>query len=97
MKSSTLLLLLMMAPSFGGESVVSSHVAAAASAPSDVVGARPVYENGIEHQFNALADKNHSNEKPLLVGGPINEVEAKQLKLIFLLMLSQAQSRTPVH
>jgi hypothetical protein len=56
-----------------------------------------VYDYGTEHQINALAGKNHGNEKRLLAAGPTNEVEVKRLKLMFLLMMSLGQYRTPVH
>ena len=87
----------MMAPGFGGENVAFSNQAAAAGAPRERFGERAVYENGTEHQVNALAAKNHSNEKRLLRAGPANEAEAKRLKLMFLLMMSLGQYRTPVH
>ena len=98
MKRITLLLVLMMAPGLGGESVAFlNQAAAAAGAPREELGARPVHEYGTEHQINALDEKNHSNEKRLLPAGPTNEVEVKRLKLIFLLMMSLGQYRTPVH
>ena len=97
MKRLTLLLVLMMAPGFGGESVAFSNQAAAAGAPREGLSARPVYEYATEHQINAVDEKNHSNEKRLLPAGSTNEVEVKRLKLIFLLMMSLGQYRTPVH
>jgi hypothetical protein len=62
-----------------------------------VLGARPLYEYGTEHQINAPDEKNHRNEKRLRRAGPTNEVEVKRLKLMFLLMMSLGQYRTPVH
>ena len=93
----TLLLLLMMAPGLGAESVAFLNLAAAASDRREALGARPVNEQGSEYQINALDEKNHSKEKKSLLAGPINEVEAKRLKLIFLLMMSLGQYRTPAH
>jgi hypothetical protein len=52
---------------------------------------------GAQYQINALDKKNHSNEKRLRTAGSTNEVEVKQLKLMFLLMMSLGQYRTPVH
>jgi hypothetical protein len=95
MKKIMLLVVLMMASGLGGESVALSNQAAARS--RSAVGARPVYENGTEYQLNAHAEKNHGNEKRLLRPGPINEVEMKRLRLMFLLMMSLGQYRTPVH
>jgi hypothetical protein len=97
MKRLTWLLVFMMAPGLGGESVVFSNQAAAAGASRERPGVRPVYDYGTEHQINALAGKNHGNEKRLLAAGPTNEVEVKRLKLMFLLMMSLGQYRTPVH
>jgi len=96
MKRLTLLLVLMMAPGLGGESVVFSDQAAA-GAPRERPGARPVYDYGTELQINALDEKNHSHEKRLLAAGRTNEVEVKRLKLMFLLMMSLGQYRTSVH
>jgi len=97
MKRLTLLLLLMMAPGLGGESVEFPNQAAATGAPREGLGARPVYAYGTVHQINALDEKNHSNEKRLLPADPTNEAEVKRLKLMFLLMMSLAQYRIPVH
>ena len=85
MKSSIFLLLLMMAPGLGAESGVFSIQTAAVGAPRDT---RPGYEYGAEHQITRWRKTPHENEKTLLSAGPINQAEAKQLKLIFLLMLS---------
>jgi len=98
MKRITLLLLLMMAPGLDGESVAFlNQAAAAAGAPREELGARPVHEYGTERQINARGEKNHSNDKRLLPAGPTNEVDLKRLKLIFLLMMSLAPYRAPVH
>jgi len=97
MKRLTLLLVLMMAPALGGDSVVFSNQAAAAGAPREGPGARPGYEYGLEHQINMLDEMNHSNEKRLLLAGRTNDVEVKRLKLMFLLMMTLGQYRTPVH
>ena len=91
MKKLMLLLVLMMAPALGGESVALSNQAAASGVPGERLGARPV------HQINALNKKNHGNEKRLLRPGPTNEVEMQRLRLMFLLMMSLGQYRTPVY
>jgi hypothetical protein len=87
----------MMAPGLGGESIAFSNQAAAAGAPGEGLGARPVYEYGTEQEINRHAEKNLSNKKKLLAAGPTNEVEVKRLKLMFLLMMSLGQYRAPVH
>ena len=97
MKTLTLLLVLMMTPGLGGEIGIFFDQAAAADATREELGARPMYEYGVEHWTNALDEKNHGNEKKLLPAGPINAVEGKRLKLIFLLMMSLGPYRAPVH
>jgi hypothetical protein len=97
MKKIMFVLVLMMASGLGGKSVAFSNQAAAVGVPAEQLGARPVHEYGTEHQINALNEKNHRNDKRLLRAGPSNEVEAKRLKLMFLLMMSLDQYRTPVH
>jgi len=97
MKKLMFLLVLTMAPSLGGESVAFSNHATAASAPREEVSARPPYEYGTEHQINAFDEKNRSNEKSFRLARPTTETEAKRLKLMFLLMMSLGQYRTPVH
>jgi len=97
MKRSTSLLLLMTALSLGGESFAFLNWAAVAGTPSERLGAHPLYENVSEAQIIAIEEKSHSDEKQLLRAGPINEVEAKRLRLIFLLMMSLGQYRVPVH
>ncbi len=96
MKRLTLLLLLMMAPGLGGESVTLSNQAAATGARTEGIGARPMYHYGTEQQIKTSDEKNHGSEKRLLPAGTIDEVEAKRLKLIFLLIMSLDQYRTPV-
>jgi len=95
MKSLTLLLLLMMTPGLGAESGAFPTKTAAASAPSEEPGPRPVYEHGDEHQVNAPDEKNNSNPRRVLPAGPTNEDEVKRLKLIFLLIMSSGQFRAP--
>ena len=56
-----------------------------------------MHEYGTEHQINALNEKSYGNEKRLLRPGPTDEVEMKRLKLVFLLVMSLGQYRTPVH
>ena len=96
MKKLTLLLLLIMAPGLGGERVAFANQAAASGAPGKGLGARPVYESGTEHQISPLDKKNPSNKNTLLPAGPTNEVDVKRLKLMFLLMMTLGQYRTPV-
>ena len=95
MKRLTLLLLLIMASGHVAERVAFSTKAAAASAPGEGVGARPMYEYDDEHQVNALDEKKHSNQKKILPAGPTDEDEVKRLKLILLLMMSLGQERAP--
>ena len=97
MKRLTLLLVLMMAPGLGGESVVFSNQAAAAGAAEERVGARPAYEYRAERWINAPDVRNPNSDNQLLPTGPTHEVEAKRLKLIFLLMMSLGQYRTPAN
>jgi hypothetical protein len=98
MKRLILLLVLMMAPGLGGESAAfSNQAAAAAGAPEEGLGVGPAYEYDTKNQIKALDEKNHGNEKRLLRADQTNEVEVKRLKLIFLLMMSLGQYRTPVH
>ena len=72
-----------------------SNQAAASGAPTEAVRARSVYEYVSQNQPKALGAKNSNNEKNSRFAGPSNEVEAKRLKLIFLLLMSQGQSRAP--
>ena len=98
MKKLMLLLVLILAPDVTGKSFAFSNHAAAADVSRERPGARPEQEYGSDHQINALAEKNHSNEKRLVpAAGPTNELEAKKLKLIFLLMMSLGQYRAPVY
>jgi hypothetical protein len=97
MKKLMLLLVLTMALGLGGEGPAVLSQAAAGGAPTERLGVRPVYENGTKRQVNALADRNHSNEKTLLRAGPADEAEVKRLKLVFLLMMSLGQYRSPVY
>jgi hypothetical protein len=95
MKQLTLLLLLMMTSGLCAESGAFSTKAAAAGAPGEGVGARPMYEYDDEHQVNALDEKKHSNERRVLPAGPTDGDEVKRLKLILLLMMSLGQERAP--
>jgi len=98
MKKLMLLLVVILTPGLEGKGVAFSNHAAAAGASRERPGARPEQEYGSDHQINALAEKNHSNEKRLVpAAGPTNELEAKRLKLIFLLMMSLGQYRAPVY
>jgi hypothetical protein len=96
MKRFILLSVLMTAPGLGRESMAFSNHAAAAGAPGEGLGARPVYEYGTEQEIDRHAERNLSRKKKLLTD-PTNEVEVKRLKLMFLLMMSLGQYRAPVH
>jgi hypothetical protein len=97
MKRSILLLALMLAPGFSGKNVAFSHQAAAAGAPSEGLGARPVFEYRTEYLIDSREEMNHRNEIASLAAGPINEVEVKRLKLMFLLIMSLGPYRAPGH
>ena len=86
-----------MALGLGGKSFSFLNQAAAADTPSERLGAHPAYEDVAEAQIIAIEEKSHRDEKTMARAGPINEVEAKRLRLIFLLMMSLGQYRTPVH
>ena len=86
-----------MAPGLGGECFAFSNRAAVTSVLREERGAYPVYENGSKAQIIAIEEKSHSDETKLPRTGPINELEAKRLKLILLLMMSPGKYRTPVH
>lgn len=89
------LLLMMITLGLDGQGLAVSNQAAAAGAPGEAVRVRSVYGYTAEHQTKALGAKNDNNEKNLRFAGATNEVAAKRLKLILLLMMSQGQSRTP--
>lgn len=91
------LLWVLMAPGLDGERVVFSNQATAAGAPEERVGARPAYEYRAERRINAPDVRNPNSDNQLLPTGPTDEVEAKRLKLIFLLMMSLGQYRTPAN
>ena len=84
----------MMALGFGAECFALSNRATAADTLQDGRSVRPMYENGSKAQIVAIAEKSHSDEKKLSRAGPINEDEAKRLRLIFLLMVSLGKYRT---
>lgn len=90
MKKLMLLSVLMLAPNLDGKGVAFSNQATAAGVSKEKPGARPEFEYGTAPQIIA--------EKRLLpAAGPANELEAKRLKLIFLLMMSLGQYRAPVY
>lgn len=97
MKKMMLLLVLTMAAGLGGDAVALLNQAKAIGVSGERLRERPVHEYGTKHQINALNEKIEGNEKRLLRAGPSNEVEMKRLKLVFLLMMSLGQYRTPVH
>lgn len=96
MKKITLLLVSMWAAGLGREINAFSEQAAAAGAPREIAGAQTVYEPSTERPLNAF-DKNHrSDQKKGVHAGPTDEVEAKRLKLMFLLMMSLGPYHAPV-
>jgi hypothetical protein len=97
MKQMMLLLVLMMGLGLGAETVALLNQARALGVTGERLGVRPVHEYGTEHQINALNEKSYGNEKRLLRPGRTDEVEMKRLKLVFLLMMSLGQYRTPVY
>jgi hypothetical protein len=97
MKKLLFLLVLIFASALDDESVAFLNQAAAAGGPRAALDAPPERAYGIEHRIKGR-DQYQSNEKRLLTAhGPTNEIEAKRLKLIFLLILSQGQYRVPVY
>jgi len=97
MKRSRLLLLLMMALGLSAECFALSNRAAAAGTLREGRVVHPVYENGSKAQIVAMEQQSLSDEKKLSRVGPINEDEAKRLRLIFLLMMSLGQYRPLTH
>lgn len=97
MKKLLLLSVLILPPSLDGDNLSFSNQADAAAVSIRGPEARLERAYGIEHPIKAR-DEYQSNEKRLLTArGPTNELEAKRLKLIFLLILSQGQYRVPVY
>ncbi len=98
MKNLLLLSVLVLAPALEEDSgLFSIQAAAAATVPSEEPDARLERTYGNEPQVKEPAKNYHGNEKRLLTAhGTTNEIEAKRLKLIFLLMMSQGQYRAPV-
>ena len=98
MKNLLLLSVLVLTPALEEESgLLSTQAAVAAAVPSEEPDARLEQGYGNEHRVKEPAKNYNSNEKRLLTAhGPTNEIEAKRLKLIFLLMLSQGQYRAPI-
>jgi len=95
MKRLILLLVLLIASGPGGGSVLISNQAAAADAPGERLGARPGSDYSVERRITAPDLKNRNNDKPFLPDGPATELDAKRLKLIFMLMMGLGQSRAP--
>jgi hypothetical protein len=97
MKKLLLLSAFLLAPVFDGESFGFLNQAVAAGVSREGPEARLERAYGIEQRIKTR-DKYQSNEKRLLTAhGPTNEIDAKRLKLIFLLILSQGQYRVPVY
>lgn len=97
MKKLLLLSVLILPPSLDRDNLSFSNQADAAAVSIRGPDARPQHA-GIDHQIKARGQKYYTNEKRLLTArGPTNELEAKRLKLIFLLILSQGQYRVPVY
>jgi hypothetical protein len=96
MKRSIRLLVLMLAAALGAASIAFSDPATFAGAPREKPGTHAVYEHSTEHRINAFARNGQSNNTRLVPSGPLNELEAQRLKLMFLLMMSLGPYRTPV-
>jgi hypothetical protein len=97
MKKLTLLLLLMMAFGLGWKGVTCQNQAAAASPSREGVDTRLASEYLTEQQIQLRDEKSYPNATKWLLADPTNEVEAKRLKLLFVLMMSLGPSRAPVH
>ena len=97
MKKLTLLLLLVIAPALAGIGVTFSYQTVGAGLRSPGSDALPLYEPTGDHPTTVLDEKNRGDERRLLPDGPTHELEMKRLKLIFLLMMSLDQYRSPGH
>jgi hypothetical protein len=95
MKKLTLLLLLVTAPALPGIGVTISHQAVGAAFPSARSDALPLYQLAVDHPTTALDEKNHGDNRRGFPYGQTQEPEMKRLKLIFLLMMSLEQYRSP--
>jgi hypothetical protein len=97
MKKLTLLLLLAIAPALAGIGVTFSHQTWGAGLRSLRSDALPLYEPTGDHPTTVLDEKNRGDERRLFPYDTTNELEMKRLKLIFLLMMSLDQYRSPGH
>jgi hypothetical protein len=97
MKKLTLLLLLAIASALAGSGLTFFHQTAGAGLRSPRSDALPLYEPTGDHPTTVLDEKNRGDERRLLADGPTHELEMKRLKLIFLLMMSLDQYRSPGH
>ena len=96
MKRSIRLLVLMLAAALGAASIAFSDPATFAGAPRERPGTHAVYEHSTEHSINAFDRIYYIKDRKLAPTGPVSELEAKRLKLMFLLMMSLGPYRTPV-
>jgi hypothetical protein len=97
MKNLTLLSLLVIAPALAGIGVTFFHQAVGAGLRSPMSDALPIYEPTGDHPTTVLDEKNRGDERRLFPYDTTNELEMKRLKLIFLLMMSLDQYRSPGH
>lgn len=95
MKKLTLLLLLVTAPALAGIGVTISHQTVGAAFPNARSEALPLYELAADHSTTAPDEKNHGDARRGFPYGRTQEPEMKRLKLIFLLMMSLEQYRSP--
>ena len=95
MKRSIPLLVLMLAAALGAASIAFSDPATVAGAPRERPGTQAMYEQSAEYRVNVFDRNGQSNKTRLVSTGPMNELEAQRLKLMFLLMMSLGPYRTP--
>jgi hypothetical protein len=88
MKRLSSIWMLMMVLGLSGESVALLDQAAAASADIAAPAVRHYYRDSTRQQINAINEHTVGREKRALRADRTNEVEAKRLKLILLLVMS---------
>jgi len=96
MKRSIRLLVLMLAAALGAASIAFSDPATFAGAPRERSATHAVYERSTEHPINAFDSNYYITDRKSAPTGPVSELEAKRLKLMFRLMMSLGPYRTPI-
>jgi hypothetical protein len=91
MKRSIRPLVLMLAAALGAASIAFSD-----PVTRERPGTHAVYKQSIEYRTNAFDRNYYINDRKWVPTGPVSELEAKRLKLMFLLMMSLGPYRTPV-